>query len=45
MKENYENEKTETEVEDNVKKEYSSPLLTRHEPLDSVSTVYYYYYY
>jgi len=45
MKESYENEKTEIELKNDEKKPYSSPLLTRHEPLDSVSTVYYYYYY
>jgi hypothetical protein len=42
MKEN--NEKLETEVKNNEKKPYETPMFTRHEPLDSVSTVYYYYY-
>jgi len=44
MKENYENEKLETVVKNNEKKPYETPVFSRHDPLDSVSTVTYYYY-
>ena len=41
------NEKTiETQESNNGKKPYAPPVLTKHNPLDSVSvTVYYYYFY
>lgn len=43
MKEN--NKKLEIEVKDNEKKPYLTPVFTKHDPLESVSTVTYYYYY
>lgn len=45
MERDHERKVLETEESKIKKKPYEAPVLTRHDPLDSVSTVTYYYYF